>query len=90
MVIFVAVGYQLKAGHFPPFWLYENFTIKQNLRVTNCLNLQTVPPYLGSLTKLSFGSWDFLFFCFVFIMKANSAPYYVATCYFFNGRLQSF
>ena len=26
------VGYQLKAGHFPPFWLYCNSTIKQNLR----------------------------------------------------------
>ena len=25
-------GYQLKAGHFPPFWLYGNSTIKQNLR----------------------------------------------------------
>jgi len=24
-------GYQLKAGHFPPFWLYGNSTIKQNL-----------------------------------------------------------
>ena len=24
-------GYQLKAGHFSPFWLYGNSTIKQNL-----------------------------------------------------------
>ena len=28
----VAHGYQLKAGHFSPFWLYDNSTIKQNLR----------------------------------------------------------
>ncbi|MCD4811254.1 hypothetical protein K8R14_01450 [bacterium] len=41
--------YQLKAGHFPPFWLYDNFTIRQNQRVANLLNLQTVPPYAGSL-----------------------------------------
>ncbi|MCD4825760.1 MAG: hypothetical protein K8S55_14300 [Phycisphaerae bacterium] len=25
-------GYQLKTGHFLPFWLYGNSTIKQNLR----------------------------------------------------------
>ena len=25
-------GYQLKAGQFPSFWLYDNFTIKLNLR----------------------------------------------------------
>ncbi|MDL1988141.1 MAG: hypothetical protein LWX08_10915 [Deltaproteobacteria bacterium] len=31
---FAYAGYQLKAGHFPPFWLYGNSTIKQNLR--NC------------------------------------------------------
>ena len=25
------IGYQLKAGHFPPFWFYGNFTTKRNL-----------------------------------------------------------
>jgi ferrous iron transport protein B len=33
-LLIAAFGYQLKAGHFPPFWLYGNSTIKQNLR--NC------------------------------------------------------
>jgi len=28
----VLIGYQRKAGHFSPFWLYGKSTIKQNLR----------------------------------------------------------
>ena len=36
-------GYQLKAGHFCPFLLYGNSTIKQNQVVANWLNLQAVP-----------------------------------------------
>ena len=52
------LGYQHKAGHFPPFCPYSNSAIKSRGGFQTRPYWRAVPPYVGSLVSACHNCWD--------------------------------